>query len=94
LDVDVSGFNHPSKEKVCSKHSKRIIRLCWPGQIEKRLWYARNILANTHYKSEKEDSCKSYVTKLLEAFEIFKKEMTVLKRQKLEKCWIACLTAA
>jgi uncharacterized membrane protein YgcG len=43
-----------------------------PGQIEKRLGYARNILANTHYRSEKQYSFESYVTKLSEAFEILK----------------------
>jgi hypothetical protein len=43
-----------------------------PGQIEKRLGYARNILANTSYKSERQYSFESYVTKLSEAFEIMK----------------------
>jgi hypothetical protein len=43
-----------------------------PGQIEKRLGYARNILANMHYRSEKQYSFKSYVTKLSEAFEVLK----------------------
>jgi hypothetical protein len=43
-----------------------------PGQIKKRLGYARNILANIHHRSKKQYSFKSYVTKLSEAFEILK----------------------
>jgi hypothetical protein len=43
-----------------------------PGQIKKQQGYARNILADTHYQSEKQFSFKSYVTKLSEAFKILK----------------------
>jgi hypothetical protein len=42
------------------------------GQIDKQQGYTRNILANTHYQSEKQFSFESYVTKLSEAFEFLK----------------------
>ena len=43
-----------------------------PGQVEKRLAYAYNILNNTHYNLERQHSFESFVTKLSEAFEILK----------------------
>jgi hypothetical protein len=52
-----------------------------PGQIEKQLGYARNILANTYYQLEKQFRFKSYVTKLSEAFE-FLKENNVKKAER------------
>jgi hypothetical protein len=56
-----------------------------PGQIEKRLGYARNILANTSYKSERQYSFESYVTKLSEAFEIMKdNEVEKAEREKVD----------
>lgn len=58
-----------------------------PGQIEKRLGYARNILANTHYRSEKQYSFESYVTKLSEAFEILKDNNV----EKAERDKVDCL---
>ena len=58
-----------------------------PGQIEKRLGYARSILANTHYRSEKQYSFESYVTKLSEAFEILKDNNV----EKAERDKVDCL---
>jgi hypothetical protein len=43
-----------------------------PGQVEKRLAYAYNIVNTTHYRSERQYSFENYVTKLSEAFEILK----------------------
>jgi hypothetical protein len=58
-----------------------------PGQVEKRLGYARNILANTHYRSEKQYSFESYVTKLSEAFEVLKDNSV----EKAEREKVDCL---
>jgi hypothetical protein len=56
-----------------------------PGQVEKRLAYAYNILNNTHYKSERQYSFESFVTKLSEAFEILKdNDVAKSEREKVD----------
>jgi uncharacterized membrane protein YgcG len=56
-----------------------------PGQVEKRLAYAYNILNNTHYKSERQYNFESFVTKLSEAFEILKdNDVAKSEREKVD----------
>lgn len=43
-----------------------------PAQIEKCLYYAYNLIKNTHYKSEKSFACETYLTRLNDAFNILK----------------------
>jgi hypothetical protein len=56
-----------------------------PGQVEKRLAYAYNILNNTHYRSERQYNFESYVTKLSEAFEILRdNDVAKSEREKVD----------
>ena len=56
-----------------------------PGQVEKRLAHAYNILNNTHYRSERQYNFESYVTKLSEAFEILKdNDVPKAEREKVD----------
>ena len=56
-----------------------------PGQFEKRLAYAYNILNNTHYRSERQYNFESYVTKLSESFEILKdNDVAKSEREKVD----------
>ena len=56
-----------------------------PGQIEKRLAYAYNIITTTHYRSERQYSFENYITKLSEAFEILKdNDVAKSEREKVD----------
>ena len=58
-----------------------------PGQVEKRLAYAYDLLSNTHYKSERQFSFETYVTKLSEAFEVLKdNQVAKPEREKWTTC--------
>jgi hypothetical protein len=56
-----------------------------PGEVEKRIAYASGILTNANYRSERQYSFESYVTKLSEAFEILKEhECAKTEREKVD----------
>ena len=57
-----------------------------PGQSEIRTGHARHIIKMTHYKTEKQFTFESYVTKLSEAFEILNDHgMAKDEREKVER---------
>jgi len=69
----LDGYPALKQPKMGKAHLKRSEIIMMAQDKLRRGWgYASNIMTNKHYRSEKQYSFESYVTKLSEAFEILK----------------------